>query len=154
MENKNPRTFEDVRVFAGDNFYPATDAIYRHLVWETGYSGSFRKDNLVTTLPEWGPIFYLSLHAKLNSIRAKDGWLIQFIEASKDEGSGCCEVGTRVPALKLDKKEGQLFEFAMGIEGESFSNTKYQVKKDKWYRIVVTQRPVDKKVLNQIINVL
>ena len=28
------RTFYNLRVFAGDNFFPAADASYRNLVWE------------------------------------------------------------------------------------------------------------------------
>ena len=34
MENTNPQSFEDVKVFAGDNFYPAADASYMNLKWE------------------------------------------------------------------------------------------------------------------------
>ena len=34
VENTEPRVFEDVKVFAGDG-YPAADAIYKNLVWET-----------------------------------------------------------------------------------------------------------------------
>ena len=34
MENKDPRTFQDVRVFAGDNFYPEADGQFRNLIWE------------------------------------------------------------------------------------------------------------------------
>ena len=34
VENKDPRTFQDVKVFAGDNFFPAADASYRNMVWE------------------------------------------------------------------------------------------------------------------------
>ena len=146
MENKNPRKFQDVKVFAGDNFYPAADASYRHLVWDTGFSGTFQKDKLLATLPEWGPTFFVSLDVKLNSLGVKDGWLVQFIESSKDSGAGCCDVGTRVPAIKLDNTEGQQFEFAMGLGGKDFNKTTYQVKKDKWYRIVITQTTVDKKV--------
>ena len=36
VENKDPRTFKDVKVFAGDNFYIASDASYKNLVWENG----------------------------------------------------------------------------------------------------------------------
>ena len=36
MENTEPRVFEDVKVFAGDG-YPAADAIYKNLVWETEF---------------------------------------------------------------------------------------------------------------------
>ena len=146
MENKEPRTFKDVKVFAGDKFLKAADASYSHLVWETGFSGTFQDDKLLATVPEWGPVFSVSLDVKLNSLSVKDAWLIQFIEASKDSGSGCCDVGTRVPAIKLDKREGQTFEFAMGLGGKDFTNKKHPVKKGKWYRIVITQTLIAEKV--------
>ena len=30
----NPKPFNDVKVFAGDKYYPAADASYKNLVWE------------------------------------------------------------------------------------------------------------------------
>ena len=33
MENTNPQSYEDVKVFAGDQFYPASDASYKNLKW-------------------------------------------------------------------------------------------------------------------------
>ena len=36
VENKDPRIFKDVKVFAGDNFYKPSDASYKNLVWENG----------------------------------------------------------------------------------------------------------------------
>jgi len=35
VENTKPRSFEDVKVFVGDYFYPASDATYKNLIWET-----------------------------------------------------------------------------------------------------------------------
>jgi len=37
IKNSNPRTFSNVKVFAGDNFYPAADASYKNLVWESSW---------------------------------------------------------------------------------------------------------------------
>ena len=34
VENKDPKTFKDVKVFAGDNFYSSPDASFKNLVWE------------------------------------------------------------------------------------------------------------------------
>ena len=34
VENTEPRTYQDVKVLAGDG-YPAADARYKNLVWET-----------------------------------------------------------------------------------------------------------------------
>ena len=31
---QNLQTFDEVRVFAGDNFHPSSDASYRNLFWE------------------------------------------------------------------------------------------------------------------------
>ena len=33
MENTNHQSFEDVKVFVGDNFYPASNANYKNLNW-------------------------------------------------------------------------------------------------------------------------
>ena len=34
VENTNPQSFKDVKLFVGDNFYTATDASYKNLIWE------------------------------------------------------------------------------------------------------------------------
>ena len=36
VENKDPKTFKDVKVFAGDNFHSSPDASFKNLVWENG----------------------------------------------------------------------------------------------------------------------
>ena len=32
--NSDARVFKDVKLFAGDNFYPPADASYKKLIWE------------------------------------------------------------------------------------------------------------------------
>ena len=32
--NRYPRTFQNVKIFAGNNFSPAADATYKNLVWK------------------------------------------------------------------------------------------------------------------------
>ena len=34
VENTDPRMFQDVKVFASDNFHPAADVQYKNLVWK------------------------------------------------------------------------------------------------------------------------
>ena len=34
IENKDPRTFPNVRVYAGDKFLPSADVAYRNLSWD------------------------------------------------------------------------------------------------------------------------
>ena len=35
VENKNPQSYEDVKVFAGDDYYSAPAASYKNLIWES-----------------------------------------------------------------------------------------------------------------------
>ena len=81
----------------------------------------------------------------MDSFSGKADWLrlIQFIEASKDKGSGCCDVGTRVPAINIYQKKGRTFEFAMGLGKKDFADRKYKIKKGKWYSIHITQKLED-----------
>ena len=39
VENTNPQSFEDVKVFVGGKFNPASDATYKNLVWESNANG-------------------------------------------------------------------------------------------------------------------
>ena len=32
--NSDARVFKDVKLFAGDNFFPPADASYKNLIWE------------------------------------------------------------------------------------------------------------------------
>ena len=34
VKNSDPRTFDHVKVYAGDGFHPAADAEYMNLAWE------------------------------------------------------------------------------------------------------------------------
>ena len=34
VKNSDPRTFDHVKVYAGDRFHPAADAEYMNLAWE------------------------------------------------------------------------------------------------------------------------
>ena len=43
MENTNPQSFKDVKVFVGDNFHQASDATYKNLIWEQNSNNSILK---------------------------------------------------------------------------------------------------------------
>ena len=120
-------------------------SIYTPTYILVGFFGTFKRNKLLATLPKWGPIFSVSLDVKLESFSGKDDLLrlIQFIEASKDSGSSCCDVGTRVPAINIYKKKGKTFEFAMGLGKKDFADRNYKVKKGKWYSIHITQKLED-----------
>ena len=57
IKNSNPRTFSNVKVFAGDNFYPAAAASYKNLVWESSW-GNY--EDLYFIYP-WQSISFLVL---------------------------------------------------------------------------------------------
>ena len=46
-ENKDPRIFPDVKVFAGDKFLPAADVAYRNLTWDLVSEEGIRTDGVV-----------------------------------------------------------------------------------------------------------
>ena len=45
VENTNPQSFKDVKLFVGDNFYTATDASYKNLIWEKIGGGEIGESN-------------------------------------------------------------------------------------------------------------
>ena len=159
MKNKYPRTFQDVRVFAGDNFYPAADASYRNLIWESGVSGVVNRNTEIATIPRWGPWFRVSFDLKINSYRFgnKGGWS-SVIAFKKDGGeSNLGKIGDRIPAVFLNKKRGSL-HFASGVNGKRNHNFDFiSIKLKKWFGIVIEQtrdkgkvRESDKKSVNEI----
>ena len=51
VENKDARSFKNVKVFAGDNFYTPADASYKNLVWENlQYSGAGNNITINSTI--------------------------------------------------------------------------------------------------------
>ena len=82
-------TFQDVRIFAGDKFYPAADASYRNLIWENiSLSGVVKKNTAIATIPSWGPQFRISFDLKINSLASgnRGGWA-SVISFKKDGGA-------------------------------------------------------------------
>ena len=70
VENTNPKTFTDVRVFAGDNFKPAADASYRNFDAGPNFhiGSNVRMNNEIGTIDSWGPLFRVSLDLIIHSI--------------------------------------------------------------------------------------
>ena len=107
MENKDPRTFKNVKVFAGDNFLTAASAAYRNLIWEKiGLSGVVKKNTEIATIPSWGPQFRVSFDLKINSLASgnRGGWS-SVIAFKKDGGArNAGQIGDRIPAIFFNKK--------------------------------------------------
>ena len=77
VENTEPKTVTNVRVFAGDKFKPAADASYRNLVWETfpidhrlNVGTKVERGKKIATIDSLGPFFRISfdliIHSQVN----------------------------------------------------------------------------------------
>ena len=149
VENEDARTFQDVRVFAGDKFYSPADASYRHLVWENiGPSGDVKRNTEIETIPTWGPLFRVSFDLKINSLKSgnKGGWssVISFKgnEGKKDLGNH----GDRIPAVFMNKN-GRL-HFRSSVSGNTNHKLSSAVQLKKWLRVVIEQNLSNEKVVN------
>ena len=104
VENTNPKTFTNVRVFAGDKFKPAADASYRNLLWENFHvNHSFdigtkiQRNKAIGTIDSWGPFFRVSFDLIIHSFRQYE-WtsLLAFrgngATCQTDLLSGICEI--------------------------------------------------------------
>ena len=56
MENKDPKTFQDVKVFAVNNFNPAAAVTYRNLVRENNFFNRSTSLSQLTGKTLFGPI--------------------------------------------------------------------------------------------------
>ena len=74
VENTEPKTVTNVRVFAGDKFKPAADASYRNLVWETFHiehrlnvGTKVETGRHIATIDSLGTFFRISLDLIIHS---------------------------------------------------------------------------------------
>ena len=75
VENANPKTFTNVKVFAGDKFKPAADASYRNLFWENFYvdhsfdiGTKIRGNKKIGIIETWGPFFRIRFDLIIHSL--------------------------------------------------------------------------------------
>ena len=139
MENKDPRAFKDVTVFAGDKFFPAADATYKNLIWENiGQFGNPIKNTAIGTIASWGPQFRVSFDLKINSLYINWGVWSSVIAFKIDGGVGNSrKIGDRIPAIFLHKNG--FLHFTNALNGNKNHVTNFPVKLNKWYSIAVEQ---------------
>ena len=145
MENKDPKTFQDVKVFAGNNFMPAADVTYKNLAWENiGCSGVIKKNTVIGTIPSWGPLFRVSFDMKINSYQKTDWTSILDFKGNggtREKGKH----GDRIPTVLHEKKNKELI-FCSSVNGNENYHIKYKVDLKKWYNIIIEQISIDGKV--------
>ena len=145
MENEDPKIFQDVKVFAGNNFMPAADVTYRNLVWENiGRTGVIKKNTVIGTIPSWGPQFRVSFDMKINSYQKTDWTSILDFKGNggtREKGKH----GDRIPTVLHEKKNKELI-FCSSVNGNENYHIKYKVDLKKWYNIIIEQISIDGKV--------
>ena len=144
MENTDPRTFTNVRVFAGDNFKPAANASYRNFhAGPDFYTGSnVQRNKQIGTLDSWGPLFRVSLDLIIHSYVEGAGSILDF------KGNGgirsCCEHGDRIPSIFVHE-DGYL-AFRNSVRRNADHQFDFEVNLNTWYKILIEQKVVNRKV--------
>ena len=152
IENTNPKTFTNVRVFAGDK-KPAADASYRNLLWENfpvdhsfDIGTKVQYDKEIGTIDSWGPFFRVSFDLIIHSLHPSHPWtsLLSF----RGNGAVCnkCEYGDRVPAIFLDNLRGKI---QVSNNGEHNIHDYFppQIELNHWYNIIIEQKSTTGQVL-------
>ena len=147
MENTNPKTFTNVRVFAGDKVKPAANASYRNLLWENfhvdhsfDFGAKIVADKEIGTIDSWGPFFRVSFDLIIHSLRQEE-W--SSLLAFRGNGAICdnCKIGDRVPVLFLNNKDC-VIQFSNTV-----NNLLFDVELNNWYNIIIERKSVNGKVV-------
>ena len=145
-----------MKVFAGENFFPAADATYRNLVWEnlshelkglSGLSGVVKKNTEIGKIATWGPQFRVSFDLKINSHVAgnRGGWSNVISFKSNGGTSNMWKIGDRIPAIFINRKG--FLHFTNAVNGNSNHVFDFKpIKLNKWYSIAIQQKRENGKV--------
>ena len=135
--NNNPRTVDDVKVFASDNFFPPADASYKNLVWENfGVpSMTVKRNKLIGAIYFWGPLFRVSLDLIIFSFTSDWSNILAF--KGNGGNNDCCDNGDRVPLVNAG--EGGLLQFSHSINGTGNYWTNTNLTANTWYNVVIQQ---------------
>ena len=134
-----------------------TDYIERGIMWyHTAINGCtlylgrvpVTQDNLLATLPSWGPTYRVTLSLYINSfdgdnlLRGKWAELLRFTSTDNN----CCAMGDRVPAIFTNK--GGFIQVAsqLGDNGNRWRNVFLEEK--TWYSLEILQFFQNNKVSN------
>ena len=138
-----------MKVFAGENFFPAADATYRNLVWEnlshelkglSGLSGVVKKNTEIGKIATWGPQFRVSFDLKINSHVAgnRGGWSNVISFKGNGGTSNMWKIGDRIPAIFMNRKRS--LHFTNAVNGNSnYHFDFHSINVNKWYSITIQQ---------------
>ena len=97
------------------------------------------QNNLLSTLPTWGPSFRISLDLYINSFHRpnlKNGKFAELLRFTSRDGN-CCAVGDRIPAVFTDKRGFIQVATQIGGAGNKVKNVNLDEK--TWYKIELVQ---------------
>ena len=104
------------------------------------------QNNLLSTLPTWGPTFRISLDLYINSFNGpnlKNGKLAELLRFTSREGN-CCVIGDRIPAVFTNKRGFIQVATQIGTQGNKWRNVK--LNKKTWHRLDILQYTWNNKV--------
>ena len=90
------------------------------------------RDQLLATIPSWGPEFTLSLELFINSFPDATTNYAEVLRFSNTDNN-CCEYGTRIPAIFI--KAGDLIE----VSPPGAAPGQIKVNLNTWYKINISQ---------------
>ena len=141
VENTEPKTMTNVRVFAGDKFKPAADASYRNLVWETFHidhrlnvGTKVEKGKKIATINSLGPFFRISFDLIIHSYVNKISNVLQFEDLA---------TGNHYIAVKY----GFLYFMKYNFQSQ-LKPFRFKIK--KWYNIIFELKSINRKVTCRI----
>lgn len=137
IENTNPKTFTNVRVFAGDK-KPAADASYRNLLWENfpvdhsfDIGTKVQNNKEIGTIDSWGPFFRVSFDLIIHSLHPSHQWTSLLAVGILNEA-----VFTSLFLLDSSSKITDKDE-----------NFQFEIELNRWYNIIIEQKSTRGQVL-------
>ena len=97
------------------------------------------RNNLVSTIPTWGPSFRISMDLYINSFdgaNLKNGKLAELLRFT-NTNSNCCAIGDRIPAIFTDKRGFIQVATQIGNAGNKWRNVR--LSKKAWHRLDILQ---------------
>ena len=153
IENTNPKTFTNVRVFAGDK-KPAADASYRNLLWENfpvdhsfDIGTKVQNNKEIGTIDSWGPFFRVSFDLIIHSLHPNNQWTS--LLAFRRNGAVCefCELGD----IFLNNFFGKIHVSKNGEHLHDFFRIRnsiiFEIELNQWYNIIIEQKSTRGQVL-------
>ena len=103
-------------------------------------------NNLVASLPVWGPSYRLTLSVYINSFNGKNlrqGKWAELLRVTRTNNN-CCAIGDRIPAIFINKGGFIQVGTQIGTAGNKWKNVNLNEK--RWYKLDIIQYQWNNKV--------